>query len=118
MDDQRRYMGGDLRSPDAGTKAAKGQSLTFGGIELMDDKYAPYGTMFGCDTETWRRYVEVAGEWMNEDGSILQRLGSGATAQDGFEAIYRIWDNFHIEKPNAQFRLDSITSTVVTAHVD
>ena len=118
MDDGRRYMGTDLRSPDAGTKAAKGGTLTFGGIEFMTDKYAPYGTLFGCDTTSWRRYVEVAGEFMNEDGSILQRLGSGSTAQDGFEFIYRIWDNFHVEKPNTCFRLDGITTTVVVAHID
>ena len=118
MEDQRRYMGGDLSNPDAGTKAAKGGTLTFGGIELMPDKYAPYGTLFGCDTSSWRRYVQVKGEWMNEDGSILQRLGTGSSAQDAFEAIYRIWDNFHVEKPNASFRLDNISGTVIVAHID
>ena len=55
---------------------------------------------------------------MDEDGSILQRIGTGATAQDAFEAIYRIWDNFSIEKPNTCFRLDGVTATVVVAHID
>jgi hypothetical protein len=117
-DDARRYMGGDLSSPDAGTKAAKKQRLTFGGIPMETDKHAPYGTIFGLDTSSMRRYVEVAGEWIDEDGSILQRIGSGSTMQDAFEAVYRMWFNLHIEKPNTCFRLDDVTATVTVAHID
>lgn len=117
-DSLRQYVGADLRSPDAGTKAAKQQRLTFGGIPLEVDKHAPYGMIFGLDTSTLRRYVEVAGEWMDEDGSVLQRIGSGSSMQDAFEAVYRIWHNFHIEKPNTCFRLDGVTATVVVSHID
>lgn len=117
-DDGRRYMGGDLSRPDAGTVAAKGQKLTFGGIDLEVDKYAPYGTVFGCDTSTFKRYVEEPGKWMDEDGSILQRVGSGSTLTDQFEAFYRIWQNFHVELPNQSFRLDGVTASVVVSHID
>jgi hypothetical protein len=111
-------MGSDLSSPDAGTKAAKKQRLTFGGIPMETDKHAPYGIVFGLDTSTFRRYVEVAGEWMDEDGSILQRIGSGSTMQDAFEGVYRMWFNLHVEKPNTCFRLDGVTASVTVAHVD
>jgi hypothetical protein len=117
-DDARRYVGSDLGSPDAGTKAAKKQRLTFGGIPMEVDKHAPYGIIFGLDTSTFRRYVEVAGEWMDEDGSILQRIGSGSTMQDAFEGVYRMWFNLHVEKPNTCFRLDAVTATVTVAHID
>lgn len=117
-EDARRYMGGDLSNPDAGTRAAKRRSITFGGIEFLDDKFAPYSTIFGVDESGFKRYVEEPGKWMDEDGSILQRLGTGSTMQDAFEGVYRIFDNFHNEKPNACFRLDGVTANVVTAHID
>jgi len=117
-DDARRYISGDLSRPDAGTVAAKKGKLTFGGIDIMEEKYAPYGTVFGLDSSTCSRYVEVAGEWMDEDGAVLARVGSGTTAEDSFEAVYRVWQNFHIEKPNTCFRLDGVTATVVVAHID
>ena len=80
-DTSRRYTAGDLSSPDAGTDAARGRNLTFGGIELEVDKYANYGTMYGLDTSTLVRFVEVPGEWINEDGAILRPVGSGTTLQ-------------------------------------
>jgi hypothetical protein len=117
-DSSRRYMGGDLSSPDAGTEAARGRNLTFGGIELEVDKYANYGAMYGLDTSTLVRFVEVAGEWINEDGAILRPVGSGTTFTDEWEAAYRIWQNFHNEYPNKSFRLDGITSQIVVSHIE
>ena len=118
MDTERRYISGDLQRPDAGTVAAKKGTTRFGGIEIMEEKHAPYGVIVGGDTSTWTRYVEVAGEWVDEDGAILDRIGSGATLEDSFEAVYRVWQNFHCEKPSANFRLDGVTATVVVAHID
>ncbi len=117
-DDGRRYMGGDLSRPDAGTVAAKGQNLTFGGIELEVDKYATYGALYGLDTSTLVRFVEVAGEWINDDGAILRPVGVGATFTDEWEGAYRVWENMHNEYPNKSFRLDGITATVVVVHQD
>jgi hypothetical protein len=117
-DTSRRYTAGDLSSPDAGTDAARGRNLTFGGIELEVDKYANYGTMYGLDTSTLVRFVEVPGEWINEDGAILRPVGSGTTFTDEWEAAYRIWQNFHNEYPNKSFRLDGITATVVVSHIE
>src|SRR5262245_12075308 len=117
-DDGRRYMGGDLSRPDAGTVAAKGQNLSFGGIELEPDKYAPYGILMGLDTSTLVRFVEVAGEWINDDGAILRPVGVGATFTDEWEGAYRIWQNFHNEYPNKSFRLDGVTAQVIVAHID
>ena len=117
-DGDRRYMGGDLSRPDAGTAAAKGANLSFGGIELEVDKYAPYGILMGLDTSTLTRFVEVAGEWVNDDGAILRPVGVGASFTDEWEGAYRIWQNFHNEYPNKNFRLDGVTATVVVSHID
>lgn len=118
MNDQRRYISNDLSRPDAGTVAAKRGRTAFGGIEILEEKHAPYGIIFGLDTSTLSRYVEVAGEWMDEDGSVLTRVGTGTSAEDSFEAIYRVWQNFHCEAPNKSFRLDGVTATVAVAHID
>ncbi len=117
-DDGRRYMGGDLNRPDAGTVAAKKRPLTFGGIELWEEKYAPYGMVFGCDESSFVRYTEDKGSWMDEDGSVLQRLGTGSSLQDGYEAFFRRWENWVVEKPNTCFRLDGVTASVVVSHID
>lgn len=118
MEGDRRYTSGDLSRPDAGTVAAKRGGLTFGGIRIMEEKYAPYGIVFGLDSGSAVRYTLAAGEWMDEDGAILSRVGSGNTAEDSFEGVYRVWQNFHLEKPNTCFRLDGVTATVAVAHID
>ena len=118
MEDGRRYAGGDLSNPNAGTVAATKGTLHFGSIRVMEEKYFPFSTVVGFDSSSAMRFVEVPGEWMDEDGSVLQRIGSGTTASDAFECIYRIWQNFHLDRPNQSFRLDNVAATVAVVHVD
>lgn len=113
MDVDRRYAGGDLSSPDAGTKAAKLKDITFGSIPWQVDKDAPYGTLFGVDFSTATRWVEVEGEWADDDGTILLRLSN----QDAYEARYRIFENYSLDRPASCVRWDGITANVVVAHV-
>src|SRR5262249_51075347 len=117
MDADRRYTAGDLSKPDAGTAAAKQGQLTFGGIPITVDKYAPYGIIFGVDRSGFKRWTLKTGEWANEDGAVLTRVGTGSSASDTFEAFYRIWDNFSNDYPNRLFRLDGVTATVVVVQV-
>jgi hypothetical protein len=117
-DAERRYMGADLSSPDAGTRAAKGGRITFGGIPIKVDKYAPYGTIFGIDRSGLMRYTAISGEWMQDDGSILKQIGTGDTLRDSYEAVYRIWQNFHNDFPARCFRLDGVTTSIVVVHND
>src|SRR5207247_452822 len=117
MDADRRYTAGDLSKPDAGTVAAKKGTLTFGGIPITEEKYAPYGTVFGIDKSGFKRWTLVNGEWADEDGAVLCRVGTGSSASDSFEAYYRIWDNFSNDTPNQSFRLDGVTATVVVVQV-
>jgi hypothetical protein len=119
MEGDRRYISGDLSKPNAGTVAAKQGSLSFGAIPIMEEKYCPYGTVFGVDESGFSRYVEVSGEWADEDGAVLSRVGPGTTsAQDAFEAFYRIWDNFQNDYPSRSFRLDGVTANITVAHID
>jgi hypothetical protein len=118
MENDRRYQAQDLMNPDAGTRAAKNRNLSFGGIEWETDKYHPYGMVMTHDTSGYRRYVEVAGEWADEDGSVLRPTGAGSSFSDQWEAFYRIWQNFHNERPAACGRLDGVTASVVVVGID
>lgn len=114
----RRYIPSDSQptSPDAGIKAAGidwNKAVTFAGIPIRYDKDFPFQTMVGLDERYWERYVLVEGEWVDDDGAVLFRDAN----KDNFEARYRVWENFHCQKPVAQFRLDGITTTVPTFHV-
>lgn len=115
--DMRRYMGQDLSKMDLGTQAAKREKLYFGGIPISVDRYCPYGMIFGVDRSGLRRYVEIEGQWMDDDGSVLRPVGTGATLTDSWECVYRYWDNFHNEYPNRSFRLDGVSAVVTVAHV-
>lgn len=117
MDGDRRYSGGDLSRPDAGTVAAKRGKLAFGAIPILEEKYSPYGMIWGVDRSGFKRWTLVKGEWADEDGSVLSRVGSGSSATDTFEAFYRIWDNFSNDFPNRSFRLDGVNATVVVVQV-
>lgn len=115
MDADRRYATrSDLSSPDAGTKVAKLKDITFGDLPFYVDKDAPYGTLFGIDPTHFTRWVEVEGEWADDDGTILLRL----TDVDAYEARYRVFDNFSLDRPASCVRWDGITANVVVAHID
>jgi hypothetical protein len=113
MEVDRRYAGGDLLSPDAGTKAAKMKDVTFGTIPWYVDKDAPYGILFAVDFTTATRWVEVEGEWADDDGTILLRL----TNQDAYEARYRVFENYSLDRPASCVRWEGITANVIVAHV-
>jgi hypothetical protein len=119
MEGERRYSGSDLSSPDGGTKAMKKGRMSFGGIGIIVDKYAPYGVIFAADRSGFKRYTAIAGEWINDDGgNILKQIGTGDSLRDTWEAVYRQWFNFNNEFPNRSARLDGVTATAVVVHND
>lgn len=110
----RRYSGGDLRTPDAGTVAAKMKDITFGDLPWYVDKDAVYNTLFGVDPMHFTRWSEVEGEWADDDGTILLRL----VDVDAYEARYRVFENFSLDRPAGCVRWDGITTNIVVAHIN
>lgn len=110
----RRYTGGDLKNPDAGTKAAKQQDVTFGDIPWITDKDAIYGTIFGVDKSYFTRWVNKEGEWADDDGTILLRLQD----VDAYEGRYRMFFNRSNDRPGSCFRLDGVNATVAVVHIN
>lgn len=107
LEADRRYTGADLRSPDGGTKVVKRSAyITYGGLPIVEDKFAPYDQLFGYQKSNFRRYVQKEGEWADDDGAILNR----ENGKDNWTAFYRIWENYFCDRPGAQFYLTGITT--------
>jgi hypothetical protein len=117
MEKDRRYTGADLMSPDGGTKAAKRSALTFGGLPIEEDRYHPYGVVNAPDWSSARRYTLEKGKWEDRDGSVLKRMGSGATFQHAFEAFYYQWFNFEMGTPNQSARIDGLSTSPSAVHI-
>lgn len=107
----RRYQGNDLKSPDAGTNAFQQGDIPFGGVPIKAIRTHPLAMMFGLDTKNseFVRYGSEKGKWVDEDGSVLVRVGSGSSGRDAFEAWYRKRYQNHVRKPGLNWRLDGIT---------
>jgi hypothetical protein len=113
MEGQRRYTDEWLKRPDAGLfGAAIQEDVTYAGRPWVVDYPGPYGMLFGVSSETLERYIEDAGSWSDDDGSILHRRENS----EAYEARFRLYDNIHNAQPNASFRLDGITATVDNIH--
>lgn len=117
MESDRRYTGADLMRPDSGTAALKGGKMTFGGLVLNEDRYAPYGVLFGLDPSGLERYTMERGKWEDRDGAVLQRKGTGIAATHAFEAYYYIWENFGNRYPNRSFRIEGFDVNVQAVHI-
>jgi hypothetical protein len=114
----RRYSGENLQKPDAGTKAFKSPSkgdITMGEVPIRVIRDFPYGTLMGLDTAKMKlcRYMSEKGKWVNEDGNILHRAGTGSQARDAFEAWYRQRYQYHVKLPSVCWRADGITGATI-----
>lgn len=111
LEADRRYTMERLMSPDGGTKVAAGRRswITFGGKEMITDRNAPYGMLFGLTQADFKVYVQNEGEWAEEDGKILRNI----IGKDVWTAFYRMWLNRHNSRPNTNFRMEGITATAV-----
>ena len=114
LEADRRYTAEKLMKPDGGTSAVKGGDVTFGGVSFKTERDMPYGFIVGADTDTLQRYVNVRGEWEDEDGNILFRSQN----THDFTALWYMKDNFMCERPNSSFRMDGITTTALALHID
>jgi len=111
----RRYSGAALARPDGGTVAFKQGDLTMGEVPIKALRDLPLDMVFGYDSQNSGavKYESEPGKWVDEDGRILVRVGSGSSARDAFEAWYRIRRQYHIRYPAVNWRLDGITGQTI-----
>lgn len=112
-DADRRYMGASLSKPDPGTVAFKQGDVPFGDVPVRAIRDFPLDVMMFLDLQNagFKEYVSEPGKWVDEDGSVLVRVGSGTTGRDAFEAWYRMRKQYFMEYPAYCARLDGITNT-------
>lgn len=115
LEADRRYSGDKLTVPDGATVAFKQGDITVGEVPIKVIRDFPYGMMMGLDVEQSGlcQYVSEKGKWVDEDGRVLVRAGTGSTARDAFEAWYRIRKQYHMKLPSVNWRADGITGATV-----
>ena len=111
LEADRRYSGNNLMKPDGGTVAFKQGDITMGEVPIKAIRTHPLAMMFLLDTKNsgYVCYGSEKGKWVDEDGSVLVRVGIGTSARDSFEAWYRMRKQYHVRYPGKNARLDSIT---------
>jgi hypothetical protein len=115
LETDRRYTGANLMAPDGGTKAAKkptGKNITYGDIPFVIDRDCPYRMLFGINKGSWTRYVEDDGSWADDEGHVLKWVNEF----DQYTAFFYIYDNFHCQTPNKNFRMEGIDVNQLLAH--
>lgn len=115
LEADRRYSGEKLTVPDGATVAFKQGDITVGEVPIKVIRDFPYGMIMSLDVEQCGlcQYVSEKGKWVDEDGRILVRSGTGSTARDAFEAWYRMRKQYHMKLPSVCWRADGITGATV-----
>lgn len=110
-DADRRYMNGSLAKPDPATAAFTQGDIPFGSVPVRALRDFPLDVMMFLDLAGagFKEYVSEPGKWVDEDGSVLTRIGTGSTGRDAFEAWYRMRKQYFMEYPAYCARLDGIT---------
>jgi len=110
-DADRRYSGADLRNPDPSTKAFHQGDVTVDDTKIKALRTVGLAQAYFLDTKNsgFTRYVAEAGKFMDRDGSMWLREGSGTSARHAYGATYfRRVQNF-ARNPGKNARWDGIT---------
>lgn len=109
-DADRRYAGASLMNPDAGTKAMKQGDLTLGEVPVITIRDIGLAQIFGLAEDFQiTQYVSEKGKWVDEDGAVLVRVGSGSSARHKFEAWYFCRKQNVYKEPGKSWRADGVT---------
>jgi hypothetical protein len=115
LNDDRRYMGSDLKSPDGATKAFQQGDLTIGEVAIKCIRSLGLAQVYFLDTKKsgFKRYVAEPGKFMDRDGSVWQREGTGTSARHAYEATYFCRKQYFCKNPGLNARWDGITGATL-----
>lgn len=116
-DQDRRYSGEKLQKPDAGTVAFTQGDLTLGEVNIKAIRTLGLNQVYFLDTDKMggKRYVAEKGKFMDRDGSVWQREGTGTTARHAYEATYFTRKQFFMKNPGVCARWDGVTGQTFVA---
>lgn len=111
LDADRRYMGNDLKSPDGGTKAFTQGDLTIGEVAIKTIRSLGLAQVYFMDTKKagGKRYVSEPGKFMDRDGLVWIREGTGTGARQAYEATYFQRKQYFMQMPGVCARWDGVT---------
>jgi hypothetical protein len=120
LNDDRRYMGSDLKSPDGATKAFQQGDLTIGEVAIKCIRSLGLAQVYFLDTKKsgFKRYVAEPGKFMDRDGSVWQREGTGTSARHAYEATYFCRKQYFCKNPGLNARWDGVTGQTLVVVKD
>lgn len=120
LDADRRYTGADLQKPDGGTKAMKQGDLTLGEIPIKALRTVGLAQVYFMDTKKMggKRYVAESGRFMDRDGSVWVREGTGSSARHAYEATYFKRQQYFMKAPGVCGRWDGVTGQTLIVQRD
>lgn len=107
----RRYSGADLRNPDPSTKAFTQGDITIDGVVIKALRTIGLAQVYFLDTKKagFTRYVAEPGKFMDKDGSMWVREGTGTSARHAYEATYFRRSQLFAKNPGVCARWDGVT---------
>ena len=110
-DADRRYSGADLRNPDPSTKAFTQGDVTVDNVVIKALRSIGLQQVYFLDTKKsgFTRYVAEPGKFMDKDGSMWVREGTGTSARHAYEATYFRRQQLFSRNPGVNARWDGVT---------
>ncbi len=111
LEADRRYMGASLMRPDGGTAAFKQGDLTLGEVPVKAIRSVGLNQVYFLDTKKsgFKRYVANPGQFVDRDGSIWVRSGTGTSARHAYEAWWFCRKQYFVKQPGYNARWDGVT---------
>lgn len=110
-DADRRYTGSDLKNPDPSTRAFTQGDITVDDVKIKALRSIGLKQVYFMDTAKMgaKRYVAEPGKFMDKDGSMWAREGTGVAARHAYEATYFRRVQNHFRNPGVCARWDGVT---------
>jgi hypothetical protein len=111
LEADRRYLAASLMKPDGGTAAFKQGDLEFGQVNVKAIRSVGLDQVYFLDRNKsgFKKYVANAGQWVDRDGSIWKRDGTGTSARHAYEAWYYMRQQYFCTNPGYNARWDGVT---------
>lgn len=111
LDADRRYSGADLQNPNGGTKAFTQGDLSIGEVAIKAIRTVGLAQVYFLDTKKsgFKRYVAEPGKFMDRDGLVWIREGTGSSARHAYEATYFQRKQYFAKNPGLNARWDGVT---------
>lgn len=111
LDADRRYSGADLQNPNGGTRAFTQGDLNIGEVAIKALRSIGLAQVYFLDTKKsgFKRYVAEPGKFMDRDGLVWIREGTGSSARHAYEATYFTRKQYFCKNPGYNARWDGVT---------